>query len=654
LIDATASLTRKDAARRREANFENEAYEDSGTRQGSKSRTWPRTPLGAIVRQPEFADPGEAQLEFQVRHDPLTRLPNRSLFIDLTRDALARIPRNRGLLALLAIDLDHFAEVATRFGDRSGDYSGDDVLTEVARRLDTSLRTRSGSQRSKNTLGHLGGDRFLVICEEVGDADAAEIVAERIAATLGASMQLAGESVNLTAGLGIALTRDPECDPEPLIREAESAMRLAKQRGSGRHETFTGVMRAQRLRRMGDELALREALMRDEFRVVYQPKVSLTTGRMTGVEALLRWDNPERGIVPPLEFTPLVEALGLSVPIGAWVLDQTCRDASSWQQATPGALALRIAVNLSSSQFEPGLATTFQSILAAARVAPSSICLQVTESTVLHDTERAISMLRELKALGMHVALDNFGTGFSSLASLTRFLLDELKIDRSLIDGLGPDTETSAIVAALVAMAHALDLRVVADGVQTADQAAVLRRVGCDEAQGSYFAPPETADEIVTRLDAKAAAGNGDAASETGQPEQLHQTRVLVVDDVEDVRVLARSSLVAVGMSVAEASSGEDALRITRRFAPDCVVLDINLPGISGLEVCRIIRADRRNAHVAILMLTGDAEATGKVTAFSLKADDYMVKPFRPRDLVTRVNDAIRRRADMRTATSVS
>jgi EAL domain-containing protein (putative c-di-GMP-specific phosphodiesterase class I)/CheY-like chemotaxis protein len=336
------------------------------------------------------------------------------------------------------------------------------------------------------------------------------------------------------------------------------------------------------------------------------------------------------------------------------VFDQTCLDTSTWQRATTGAFALRVAVNLSVRQFEPGLAGAFQSIINAAGVAPSSICLEVTESTVLHDTELAISTLRELKALGMHVALDNFGTGFSSLASLTRFLLDELKIDKSLIDGLGPDSEASAIVAALVAMAHALDLRVVADGVETADQAAALRRVGCDEAQGSYFAPPETADAIVTRLFAEAAAGSGDEATETGQPEQLHQTRVLVVDDVEDVRVLARSSLAAVGMAVAEASSGEDALRITRRFAPDCVVLDINLPGISGLEVCRIIRADRRNAHVAILMLTGDADATGKVTAFSLKADDYMVKPFRPRDLVTRVNDAIRRRADMRTATSAS
>jgi diguanylate cyclase (GGDEF)-like protein len=616
------------------------------------SRAQLQAPPGATVRQPDFADPAEAQLESQAQHDPLTRLPNRGLFIDLTRDALARIPRNAGLLALLAIDLDHFAEIATRFGDRSGDYSGDDVLIEVARRLDTSLRMRSGSQRSKNTVGHLGGDRFLVICEEVADADAAEIVAERIAATLGASMQLAGESINLTAGLGIALTRDPEGEPEPLIREAEAAMRRAKQRGAGRHETFTGVMRAQRLRRMGVELALREALMRDEFRVVYQPKMSLTTGRMTGVEALLHWDSPERGIVPPLEFIPLAEASGLIHPIGAWVFDQTCRDTSTWQRAATGAFALRVAVNLSVRQFEPGLAGTFRSIINAAGVAPSSICLEVNESTVLHDTEVAISTIRELKALGMHVALDNFGTGFSSLASLTRLLLDELKIDKSLIDGLGPDSETSAIVAAVVAMAHALDLRVVADGVETADQAAVLRRVGCDEAQGSYFASPETADEIVTRLFAEAATGSSDEASATGQPEQLHQTRVLVVDDVEDVRVLARSSLAAVGMAVAEASSGEDALRITRRFAPDCVVLDINLPGISGLEVCRIIRADRRNAHVAILMLTGDAEATGKVTAFSLKADDYMVKPFRPRDLVTRVNDAIRRRADMRTATS--
>jgi EAL domain-containing protein (putative c-di-GMP-specific phosphodiesterase class I)/CheY-like chemotaxis protein len=412
-------------------------------------------------------------------------------------------------------------------------------------------------------------------------------------------------------------------------------------------------MRAQRLRRLGDEAALREALARDEFRVLYQPKISLATGRVAGVKAMLLWDNPERGIVPPLECLALAEASGLTLPIGAWVLDQMCRDARTWQ-AAPDAQPLRVAVNLSPHQLAPGLGAMFLAIIDAAGIAPSSVCLEVTERTVLHDTQLAIQTLRELKELGMHIALDNFGTGFSSLASLNRFLLDELKIDRSLIDGLGADAEMSAIVAAVVAMAHALNLRVVANGVERAEQAVALRRLGCDEAQGSYFAPAESASEIVTRLTAEAIAGAGDSAMDAEQSEQRHQTRVLVVDDVDDVRELARSSLAAVGMAVEEASTGEDALRVTRRFAPDCVVLDINLPGISGLEVCRIIRADRRNAHVAILMLTVDAAAAGKVTAFSLNADDYMVKPFRPRDLVSRVNDAIRRRADMRTAVSAS
>jgi diguanylate cyclase (GGDEF)-like protein len=618
-----------------------------------QGRAFSRARPGAVVTAFRLADPDEMAPEAQIQHDPLTGLPNRSLIIDLTREALGRLTRHTGLTALLAIDLDQFADTAVQLGDRSGDYSGDDVLLAVARRIDMSFRARSEDSRPTHTIGHVGGDRFLVMCDEVADAQSAEKVARRIAETLAAPMQCGGETLSLTAGIGIALTNDPESDPVSLIREAESAMRRAKQRGAGRQETFTGSVHEQRFRRTADEAALRTALELGEIRVAYQPTMSLATERMVAVEALLRWDNAARATVGLLDDTPHASKRGLSVPIALWVLGQACRDARSWQSTVRGG-PLRVAMHLSPGQFETGLAATFRAVIESEGIEPSSVCLGITEKVAMQDAHRTIATLRELKTLGFHVSLDDFGGGFSSLAYLKRFPLDELRMDKSFIDEIALDSEASAIVAAVIAMAHALKLRVVAEGVENVHQVAHLRRHGCDEAQGVYFAPPGSAEEILVRSRADGSRATSDPPASPGPVEQTHATRVLIVDDVADVRRLARSSLTAAGMAVAEASSGEDALRLTRRFAPDCVLLDINLPGISGLEVCRIIRADHRNAHVAIVMLTGDAEASGKVTAFSLQADDYIVKPFRPRDLVNRVNDAIRRHADVRTAKSES
>ncbi len=268
---------------------------------------------------------------------------------------------------------------------------------------------------------------------------------------------------------------------------------------------------------------------------------------------------------------------------------------------------------------------------------------------VMQDAEMAITTLRELKSLGLNISVDDFGTGFSSLAYLKRFPLDELKIDKSFVDGLGRDPEATAIVAAVMGMAHALDLRVVAEGVETSDQAARLRTLGCDQAQGFFYARPGTADDIDARLRAEMHRAHrrirSNRAVDSGKSEQIK--RVLVVDDADDVRQLARSSLAAVGMEVQESASGEDAITMTRHFRPDCVVLDVNLPGISGFDVCRMLRDDPQNKHMTIVILTGSAEPAEKVMAFSLKADDYMVKPFSPRDLVSRVNAAMRRRVEM-------
>jgi diguanylate cyclase (GGDEF)-like protein/PAS domain S-box-containing protein len=602
--------------------------------------------LGAIVVWRDVTEQrdAEAQLAFHALHDSLTGLPNRALFIDRVKSALVRAPRYGWTTAVLAINLDHFADIAIRLGEGSADK----LLLEVAQRLEVTLRPYDSVARPVDTLARLGGDRFLLMCEDIADAAAAATIAERIEAMLLQPFNVGDETVRLSAAIGITLTRDPEHHPETLILEAETAMRRSRTRGSGRHEPFVPEMRAELRARFADEEALRQALVREEFYVAYQPKMSLVTDRTVGVEALLRWNHPERGLVSPLNFIPLAEETGLIVPIGSWVLAQVCRDAKRWITSLPGGRPLMVAVNVSPRQFESGLAEMFGNIIDEAGIDPATVCLEVTESMVMQDAELAITTLRELKSLGLHISVDDFGTGFSSLAYLKRFPLDELKIDKSFVDGLGRDPEATAIVAAVMGMAHALDLRVVAEGVETADQVARLRTLGCDEAQGFFYARPGSADDIDARLASEAAVSvGGPSNAEALHAKGGHTKRILVVDDADDVRQLARSSLAAVGMEVQEALSGEDAITMTRHFRPDCVVLDVNLPGISGLDVCRILRDDPENDHTTIVILTGDAEAAEKVMAFSLKADDYMVKPFSPRDLVSRVNAGMRRRVEM-------
>jgi diguanylate cyclase (GGDEF)-like protein/PAS domain S-box-containing protein len=605
--------------------------------------------LGAMVVWHDITDRRHAEdrLAFVALHDRLTGLPNRTLFVDLIRSGLDRAPALRGSTAVLAINIDHFADIATRLGDRSGNHSGEQLVSEVARRLETSLR-RTDRSRPLDTVAHQGGDQFLILCEDIADAGAAMVIAKRIASALAQPMSIAGEDLTVTAGIGITLTRDPLRDPEPLIREAEAAMHRAKLRGAGRHEMFSGEMHAQRLVRMANEGALRQALAKGEFYVEYQPKVSLVTDRTVGVEALLRWNHPQRGLISPLDFIPLAEESGLIVPIGAWVLEQVCLDAKRWRRALPGNQPLMVAVNVSPRQFESGLAATFGTIIGTSGIDPATVCLEVTESMVMQDAELAIATLRELKTLGLSISVDDFGTGFSSLAYLKRFPLDELKIDKSFVDGLGRDFEATAIVAAVMGMAHALDLRVVAEGVETADQVVRLRTLGCDEAQGFFYARPGSAAAIDDRLlvEARACVGGHSQRSAKANESALIG-KVLVVDDAVDVRQLARSSLAAVGFEVREAPSGEVAITMARHFRPDCVVLDVNLPGISGFDVCRVLREDPANQRTTIVILTGDAAPSEKVMAFSLEADDYMVKPFSPRDLVSRVTSAIRLRSEM-------
>ncbi len=398
--------------------------------------------------------------------------------------------------------------------------------------------------------------------------------------------------------------------------------------------------------RFDDEHELRSALERGELRVAFQPKVSLATDRVVGVEALARWDHPLRGAIPPSSFIPLAEATGLIVPIGAWVLRQACEQGVRWIALTGGLSAPMVCVNLSARQLDANLLTTLRTVLAETGFDPAHLCLEVTESMVMGDPEIAIGMLHEIKALGISISMDDFGTGYSSLAYLRRFPLTELKIDKSFVDGLGRDPESTAIVAAVMGMAHAMDLSVVAEGVETSAQVDALRALGCDEAQGYYYARPQAADHIDELLTKPHVDGDRARLAGPQGAAEWGSGTIVIVDDAPEVRLHARMSLTSAGFGVHEAESGEGAIDLVRRVRPDCVLLDMHMPGMSGLDVCRVLRADVATRDVTVVMLTADGKAAEKAEAFALEADDYIVKPFVPRDLVSRITAAIRRRTE--------
>jgi EAL domain-containing protein (putative c-di-GMP-specific phosphodiesterase class I)/CheY-like chemotaxis protein len=423
-------------------------------------------------------------------------------------------------------------------------------------------------------------------------------------------------------------------------KTVESAQNPAT--GEPRDVTFSGALPP----RVDDVHELQRALDAGELRLAFQPKVSLITDRIVGVEALLRWQHPTRGLVPPLDFIPFAEETGLIVPIGTWVLRQACVEAQTWRDPLGARLPVIVSVNVSGRQFEPGLADVFGAVIADSGGDPAMLCFEVTETVVMQDPDLASSTLAEFKRRGSRISIDDFGTGYSSLTYLKRLPLNEVKIDRSFVDGLGRDPEATAIVAAITAMAHAMGLSVVAEGVEDADQLAVLRSLGCDEAQGFYLGRPQGASAIDLILRGQtSSSGTHEATSSFAK--RLPGTGVaVVVDDAADVRMLARMSLAAAGFEVHEADRGEQAVAVALRVKPDCVVLDVNMPGISGLEVCRILRADPRTRDSTIVMLTADTQSSEKVQAFTLGVDDYMVKPFAPRDLISRVTAAVRRRRD--------
>ena len=423
------------------------------------------------------------RLAHQAIHDPMTGLPNRVLFVDRLELALERSKRSRNHVAVIFLDLDHFKLV----NDSLGHAVGDELLGAVATHLRSAVRP-------SDTVARFGGDEFTVLCEDIADEPAARGAALRLAAALRQPVQLPGGEVFVSASIGIALSGE-EDTALTLLRDADTAMYRAKDQGRARLEVFRVATHERVVDSLRTSNALHRALERNEFEVHYQPVVEVRTGRVDGFEALLRWRHPERGIVMPNEFIPLAEESGLIVPVGLWVLEEACRQTVAWQQARGGEDPFTIAVNLSPRQLaDRTLPDRVAHVLAGSGIVPDQVWLEITETALMHDAESAIGSLRALRSLGVHLSIDDFGTGYSSLTYLKRFPVEALKVDRSFVDGLGREPEDTAIVTAVVTLAHALGLVAIAEGLETDVQLAELLTLGCDRAQGYLISRAQPAD----------------------------------------------------------------------------------------------------------------------------------------------------------------
>jgi diguanylate cyclase (GGDEF)-like protein len=425
-----------------------------------------------------------AELQHQATHDALTQLPNRVLFLDRLEREIAHGERDHHLFAVLVVDLDRFKVI----NDTLGHGVGDKLLIEIARRL-------SAAVRAVDTVARTGGDEFLLLLTAIHEPADAAGIAGKIVTALDKPVSVGGTEVHASASIGISVYPSDGAEADTLVAHADEAMYFAKQQGRNGFQFFSAGMSVFSRERLNFERDLRNALSLKQLEVHYQPKVDVTTGRMNSVEALLRWRHPTRGLVGPLEFISLAEESGLIFSIGEWVLREACRQAREWQ--TDGLPFIRIAVNISPSQFrQPKFLDMVRSALVDHDLVPQYLEIELTETTVMDHADGSVEILEELSRMGVIVSIDDFGTGYSSMSYLRRFPIDKLKIDRSFIKDLTTHADAASIVKAIISLGHSLQLKVVAEGVETAQQLEQLRELGCDQFQGFYRSAAVLPSEI--------------------------------------------------------------------------------------------------------------------------------------------------------------
>jgi len=565
----------------------------------------------------------EQRLNYLAYYDALTGLPNRALLNDRLEQTTRAARHNEWLLAVLFVDLDNFKAV----NDTLGHTIGDVLLQEVARRLASCLR-------DTDTVGRLGGDEFGIILPEISNSEDAAMVARKVIESCAKPYLIQGHELFVSASVGITLFPDDAVDSEILIRNADTALYRAKDLGRNTYQFFTAEMNQSTQDKMRLETDLRHALANGEFLLHYQPKVSCVSGKITGFEALLRWQHPQRGLVGPDEFIPALEETGLMVSVGEWVLASACVQAKSWHDAGLGTPSM--AVNISGRQIDAAdLCETVRSALTASGLAPAHLELELTESQLMKEAEGIIGLLSRLKVIGVHIAVDDFGTGYSSLAYLKRFPIDSLKVDKDFVRDIVADVNDVSITRAIITLAHNLKLKVVAEGVETEGQLGLLIANHCDEVQGYYFSRPLPAEAATAllqsgrTLDSRMLAGM-----------KLSRT-LLLVDDEENILSALKRLLRRDGYSLLTANSAAQGLELLASHPVDVVIADQRMPGMSGVEFLR--RVKTLHPETVRLVLSGYTDLQAVTDAINEGAIyKFLTKPWDDGILRANIEEAFR------------
>jgi diguanylate cyclase (GGDEF)-like protein len=563
------------------------------------------------------------QLQHQATHDTLTGLANRSLLHDHLSQAIAFAARNGHDVWIVFVDLDRFKTINDTLGHKAGDV----LLNTMAARLKAALR-------ESDTVARLGGDEFVLVLPGFPEGRLSAQTIHRIMQAIAQPIELEGRDYSLTSSVGVAIYPADASNPLELLEYADMAMYRAKELGRNNFQFFTAEMNVRLHERIRLEQALKDAIDREEFTLHYQPQVDLHSGQIIGVEALIRWQHPELGLVSPIRFIGLAEETGLISVIGAWVFRTACLQNKAWQRA--GLPSIRVAVNLSARQLaDPLLVESIAGALRETELAPACLEIEITESSVMADVEHSVQILRQLKALGIKLAIDDFGTGYSSLAYLKRFPIDVLKIDQSFVRDVETDPNNAAIVNSIISLAHNLQLDVIAEGVETSNQLAYLQRQRCDLMQGFHFSRPLPVEDVAAILrEGKCLVPAGDPM--TGRPRSL-----LIVDDDALLVAQLAMQLEPDGYRILTALSAEDAFDVLAGNHVDVVLCDQMMPGMSGVEFLERMRG--LYPETVRMMLSVSAEPEAILNAINRGAVScYLVKPCEAGALRDGVRNAFR------------
>lgn len=548
-------------------------------------------------------------LGFRAGHDPLTGLPNRNLLIDRLQQAVSYAERYERQVAVAYIDLDKFKS----FNDSLGHGAGDQMLVEVARRL-------LGCVRESDTVARLGGDEFVVVLYDQANEDVTLHAMQRILQSIAEPILVDGVEIRTTCSIGFSFYPQDGRDVESLLKNADAAMYRAKELGRNNFQFFTNDLTARINERVALEQRLRGALERDEFVLHYQPRIDLRSGKVVGVEALVRWNHPALGTLPPMRFIPLAEEIGLMNQIGQWVMRSACRQQKEWQQENVAVLPM--AINISSAEFmQEDFAGMVTSVLRETDISPSCLELEISETLSMQDPQSTIRVLRELRKLGVRLVVDDFGTGYTNLNFLKQFPLDNIKLHQSFVSGIERNPEDLAISDAVISMAHSLRLRVTAEGVESGSQLALLADRGCDEMQGHYFSEAVSGAECKELLLAQRSL-----PMETLGRHRTKRTLLLVDDEPNVLSAIART-VYAQGCHILKAQSAFAALELLATNEVGVIVCDQRMPGMTGTELFSRVR--QMYPQTVRIILSGYADVGVVTDAINLGAVyKFLKKPW--------------------------